>query len=452
MVFRNAIRAMLSRTFAAGCAAALIVGSSALVSCAKQDTGDAAKKSMKARPVPVTVGLVRTKSVPLQITGLFGWVDPNASVTVKPEVTGMLVKVCIEKGQSVKKGDLLYEIDPRPFDAAVAQAEASLSQAQAAVMQAQAAVGQAQGALVRDQVQEANARRDVARLDELIKKGAGARQDYDHAVASADAYKAAVQSDEAAVKAVEATVVADKALVRVSEASLLNAKLQREHCTLRSLIDGKAGNLLVDEGNVVMAATTALVTINQISPIDVFFSVQQRDLPTVKKYLAQGSVRVRALFPQEEGGPEEGKVTFVDNTMDRVSLMIQLGATFENKSGRLWPGQYVNVELGLAVDDNAVVVPTRAVQTGRDNKYVYVVEDDNSVQVRPVVVSDYSGDDAVVKGELAVGERVVTDGQFQLTRDSKVAVRANGSGKSGPGAAEPGKKNAPVAGAKRSSP
>ena len=246
---------------------------------------------------------------------------------------------------------------------------------------------------------------------------------------------------------------AGEAAVRVAEAALLNTTLQREHCTMRSPITVKAGNLLVDEGNVIVSGQTALVTINQISPIDVFFSIQQRDLPLVKKHLANGTVRVRALFPYEEGGPEEGKVTFVDNTMDKVSLMIQLGATFENKTARLWPGQYVKVELGLAVDDNALVVPTRAVQTGRDNKYVYVVKADNSVEVRPVVVGDYSGDDAVVTGALSAGERVVTDGQFQLTRQSKVRIGPGGPATGAPEAPKgAGRKSGDAGSATRSDP
>jgi multidrug efflux system membrane fusion protein len=391
------------------------------------------------RLVPVTVAEVVTKAVPMELT-TFGNVEAYSTVAVKPEVTGTLLAVHFQKGENVKKGQLLFEIDPRTFEAAVAQAEAAKTQAEAAKAQAEAAVGQARGTLARDQVQETNARRTLARQAELLQKHMAPQADYDKAQADADALAAAIQADEAAVRAGEAGVRANEAAVRADEAILKNARLQLERCTIHSPVDGKAGNVLVHEGNLVTTgADTALVTINQVSPIDVFFSIPQHELPAVKEHMAGGKLRVKALFPQDTGGPEVGELTFVDNAMDKSSGTIRLGATFENKNERLWPGQYVNVSLILALQNDAVVVPAKAVQAGREGKYVYAIRKDGQgykVEMVNVTVGTISGDDVVILPEekkpdggagLKVGDRVVTDGQFQLKKDSKVDIKREGA-------------------------
>ena len=438
------------------CAVCVLAAAFAASSCTKDNVPKGPGAGEKL--VPVGVAAVVTKAVPMELT-TFGNVEAYSTVAVKPEVTGTLLSVHFQKGETVKKDQLLFEIDPRTFKAAVAQAEAAVVQAEAAKAQAEAskaqaeaAVGQANGALARDKVQEANARRTLARQADLLQKHMAPQADYDKAQADADALTAVVHADEAAVRAEEASVRACKAGVDANEAAVHageaireNARIQLERCSIYSPVDGKVGNILVHEGNLVTTTVdTPLVTINQVSPIDVFFSIPQQELPTVKEHMAGGKLRVNVLFPQETGEPEVGELTFVDNAMDKSSGTIRLGATFENKDERLWPGQYVNVSLKLTLVNNAVVVPAAAVQIGRDSKYVYRIRNNGQgkrVEMVNVTVGTTSGDDVVILPEekkpggpegLKVGDQVVTDGQFQLKKDTSVEIKGEGAPEKGP--------------------
>lgn len=346
--------------------------------CSRQ--GNTNNKGASPRPAPVTAATATTRSVPVEIK-TFGTVKAMASVAVKALVSETLKQVHFKKGQNVKKDDPLFTIDPRTFDAALQQAQANLA---------------------RDTALAENARKEAARQKELIGKGITAASDYDKAVADAAAAAAAVQADRATID---------------------TAKLQLEHCYIRSPIDGRVGNLLVDEGNLVKASDAPLVVINQIRPIEMFFSIPQDQLPLVKKYMAQGTLKVRVLLSKDGDDVETGCLFFVDNAIDPESGMVQLGARFANEAERLWPGQYVEVALTLTIQNDAVVVPTRAIQVGRDSKFVYVIKPDSTVAVCPVATGTAVDDLTIVDGAVKPGDRVVTDGHVRLTPGAKVDIK-----------------------------
>ena len=363
----------------------MLAASAMLAACSKGKAGEEGRGGADKTAVPVTVAVAAIRSVPVELAGLIGSVEAFATVTVKAEVSGVLLKVHFAKGQDVKKGDLLFTIDARPFEAALEQAQANLA---------------------RDTALAHNAQQDADRDKALLVKGIASRGDADKSQAAAEAQAASVRADNAAVD---------------------TAKLNLEHCFIRSPIDGRAGNLLVHEGNLVKITDMELVTINQIRPIEVFFSVTQNDLPHVKRYLAEGKLQVQAIIPQEEDRPENGEVTFVDNAIDKSTGQVRLAAKFDNAQERLWPGQSVNVLLRLAVQKNALVVPARAVQTGRDGKYVFLVRPDKTAHIQPVLVRMARDEDIVIDKGLAVGDRVVTDGQLRLTEGATVELQAPAS-------------------------
>jgi membrane fusion protein, multidrug efflux system len=387
----------------------------AAVSCSKSAASGERPKGADARPVPVTVAVVAGRSVPQELSAI-GTVMASAMVSIRAEVSGTLTQVHFCQGQDANKGDVLFTIDPRPFEAALKQAQA---------------------ALARDRFQAENAKVELEREAELLEKGTSSKTDYDKRKADAEALSAAVQSDEAAVD---------------------NAKLQVEHCTIESPLSGRTGDLLVDQGNLVRASDQVLVTIAQVRPIRVSFAIPQGTLGAVKKAMAQGKLDVRATLPREESNPETGALTFVDNSVDKTTGMIQLQATFPNAQERLWPGLFVNVSLVLSTDQGAIVVPAKAIQTGQKGKYVYVVKADNTVELRPVVVRQSTTDVAVMEKGLAKGETVVTDGHLRLANGSKVEIKADlkpaPSSQSAPDAApgaegSPGAATAPAASSAR---
>jgi multidrug efflux system membrane fusion protein len=241
--------------------------------------------------------------------------------------------------------------------------------------------------------------------------------------------------------------------VQADEAAVDNAKLQVEHCTIASPLSGRTGDLLVDQGNLVRANDQVLVTIAQVRPIRVSFAIPQGSLPAVKKAAALGRLDVRATLPRDEGEPEVGALTFVDNSVDKATGMIQLQATFPNARERLWPGLFVNVSLVLSTDADAIVVPAKAIQTGQKGKYVYVVRADGNAEYRPVTVRRSTTEIAIIDAGLEKGETVVTDGHLRLIQGSKVQIKADLKGTSAsqkaPASAPAGEERAPVAAAAR---
>jgi multidrug efflux system membrane fusion protein len=319
--------------------------------------------------------------VPVQIRAV-GNAEPFATVSIKSQVTGVLTKAHFKEGQDVKQGQILFTIDPRPLEAAVKQAEANLA---------------------RDAAQLQNAREQARRYAELVKKQYVSQEQYDQIRTNADALEAVVDADRAALE---------------------NAKVQLSYCYIFSPIDGQVGSLLVNEGNLVRVNDgTPLVVINQVTPINVTFSVPEQHLADIKQRMAAGRLDVSAHFESDEGRAEQGSLAFIDKDVDRTTGTIKLKAEFKNQQKRLWPGQFINVALTLSTQADAIVVPAEAVQVGQDGQHVFVVQPDNRVEVRPVIVSRTSEGEAIIEKGLRSGEQIVREGQFLLGPGSRIEVK-----------------------------
>lgn len=385
------------------------------------------------RAVPVMVGMVIQKAVPVQIR-VIGNVQAYSTVTVKLIVGGEISQVHFAEGQDVKKGELLFTIDPRPLEAGLRQAEAivardvaQVGQVEADLAKNMALVKQAEANIERDTAQAENARVEAKRYESLIEKQVVSRQQYDQFRTNAEAFEATVRADraakdsaEAAVRSSKAALENAKAAIRADQAAVDNAKVQLSYCFIRSPMDGRTGNLLVQRGNVVKANDINLLTINQVNPIYVVFSVPEQNLGEIKRYMAEGSLRVEALPPNDTRTAEHGVLTFIDNAVDKTTGMILLKGTFANKERQLWPGQFVNVVLTLTTQPNAIIVPSQAVQNGQAGQYVFVIKPDLTVELRPVVVNRTLNNESIIEKGLQAGEKVVTDGQLQLVPGAKV--------------------------------
>ena len=394
--------------------------------CSKGAESKAEPKSgQRQQAVPVAVATVEQKAMPVQIQAL-GSVEAYSVVSIKAQVGGELIRVHFKEGQDVKKGDMLFTIDRRPFEAALAQAQATQAQHQAQVTQAEAN-------LARDQAQLENARVEEERYRRLVAGGFVAREQYDQFLTTLKTAQATIDADQAAV-------VTARALVRADDAMVETARLNLAYTEIKSPIDGRTGSLMLHEGNVVRSGGTSdstLLVINQVQPIYVSFTVPQQQLSEIKTYMQAGSLSVDAL-PSGEKRPDRGVVTFVDNAIDPTTGTVRLKASFPNTEKRLWPGQFANVTLTLTVDPNAIVVPSQAVQTGAQGPYVFVVKPDSTVENRRVVVARTQGSDSVIASGLQAGEQVVTDGQPRLSPGVKVEVRGEaGGGSKGSGPERP---------------
>jgi membrane fusion protein, multidrug efflux system len=401
------------------------------------------QSAQRRLPVPVAVARAEQKPMPVQIEAI-GTVEAYAVVAVKAQVGGELLRIHFTEGQDVKRGEVLFTIDPRPFEAAVAQAEANLAKDQVQVQQARAAqkrdqarVSQTRAAQARDIAQAKNAEVQAKRYAELLKAQLIAQEQYDQFRTTADSLSETVKADEADIQSAEETVRLDEAavksaqqLVRADEAAVENAKIQLGYTVIRSPIDGRTGSLQLHQGNVVRASGTndsTLVTIHQVQPINISFTVPQQQFLPIRQYMAQGKLAVRAL-PAGQTEAVPGVVTFVDNTVDQTTGTLRLKATFTNEQRRLWPGQFANVTLMLTTEQDAIVVPAEAVQTGQQGRYVFVVKQDFTVEARPVTVARTQGNESIVTKGLQPGETVVTDGQQRLVQGAAVEVRSAGRG------------------------
>jgi multidrug efflux system membrane fusion protein len=344
-----------------------------------------AKEKPKEEAVPVTVGKVEQRDVPIAVSAI-GSVQPLSTVAVKALVNGQLDRVWFREGEDVTRGERLFTVDRRPYQAALSEAQANLARDEASLRNS-----------------EAQARRYV----ELIKKDYVTHEEYDRITSSAEAARAVVAADRATVQ---------------------NAQLQLSYCDIRSPMDGRTGSLQVHAGNLVKANdTTPLVTINQVTPVYVTFAVPETALNAIRAHGGAG-VPVTAT-PKESGqAVAHGTLSFVDNSVDPQTGTITLKATFANRDRALWPGQFVNVGLTLQTRAGATVVASRAVQVGQKGQYVYVVKPDNGVEMRPVNVFQTVGTDSIIQSGLTPGETVVMDGQLRLTPKSKVEIKqATGS-------------------------
>ena len=331
-------------------------------------------------PVPVTVAAVQQQTVPVRLQAI-GNVEPYSTVAVKARVGGQILEVNFREGQPVKKGEILFRIDPRPFEAALRQAEANA---------------------LRDRAARDQARSQSKRYQELLDKN----------FISKEAYAQIRTNAETA-----------EATAKASQAALENARLSLEYCTIRSSLDGYVGRVLLQAGNVVRADDAApLVVINQVRPIYVNFGIPEQHLPEVRKRMAGGPLAAEVVPPDPQQPAPQGTLIFVDNAVDPSTGTIRLRAQFENADAALWPGQFVNVSLRLYEQADALVVPATAVQTGPDGPYVYVVDDEMVADVRRITVLRTEGERAIVEKGLAKGERVVTRGQLRLGPKTRVQI------------------------------
>ena len=354
-----------------------------------------AQQAPQQEGVPVTVAQVQKKTVPQQVTAI-GTVEPMQTVQVRTMVGGTLTGVHFQEGQEVKRGDLIFTIDPRPYQAALAQARS---------------------AVARDHAKLIDAESNASRLTELAKKEYVAERQAESARADALSLKATVAADEAAVE---------------------QAKLSLAYCTIRSPVTGRTGSVLVHAGNVVKANDVPLVVIDQVQPIYVAFAVPERVLPQIRARAGEQLAVTARLSDQRpgevpeagaiRGEAERGVLTFVDNAVNSTTGTIMLKATFENKDERLWPGSFAMATLTLGEIRDATVAPSQAVQRGQQGQYVFVVKQDGTVESRPVTVSLQDERQAVIEKGLAPGEIVVTDGQLRLAPGSRVQVKGAAAG------------------------
>jgi membrane fusion protein, multidrug efflux system len=388
----------------------LVLSCLVLYGCSNKGSTPPGGKKGGGGDVPVSVVKVTRRNVPVEIQ-VIGNVEAYSTIAVKAQVGGILTKVDFKEGDYVKNGDLLFTIDPRPLKAQLAQAVATLSKDGALLRQAEAN-------LARDLAQEKYAAAQAGRYAKLATEGVISAEQSDQMRTNADATGQAVSADRAAIESAKAEIVA-------MQATIENDQVMLGYTEIRSPIDGRTGNLNVKLGNVVTANTMDMMTINEVSPIYVTFSVPEAQLRTVKKYMAVGKLPVFATPQDDDAGKEAGLLTFVDNAVDPGTGTIKLKGTFQNADRKLWPGEFVRVVLRLTTQSNALVVPNQAVQTGQQGEFVFVVKKDRTVESRPVTTGIRVDQDLVVDQGLEFGETIVTDGQLRLSPGARVSVRDN---------------------------
>jgi multidrug efflux system membrane fusion protein len=334
--------------------------------------------------IPVVAGEVAQRDVPIYLTGLGSVVAFN-TVSIKPQVDGKLIKVNFQEGQDVKAGDVLALIDPRPFEAALRQMEANQK---------------------RDQAQLVNARADLQRFLDLVKRDFASRQSVDTQQAQVGQFEAAVASDQALID---------------------NAKVNLDYTTIRAPFDGRTGMRLVDAGNVIHPSdSTGIVIVTQIQPISVVFTLPADNLPAVARAAAAGALPVLAFSRDNQTRLGEGVLSVIDNVIDQTTGTIKIKATFANDQRSLWPGQFVNARLLVDTRRNGVAVPAAVVQRGPQGTYAFVIKTDQTVEMRAITVDQVQDGVALIAAGLTAGERVVVDGQYRLQPGSKVAPSERG--------------------------
>lgn len=346
----------------------------ALSGCAKK-----VEKPKGRPPAFVITAAASQQNIPVMIKAI-GNMEASESVAIRTQISGELTKVAFREGQDVQQGALLFQLDPRSYQAALLKAEASLA---------------------RNRIIQNNARKDYERYSQLVKEGIVTQE-------QAEGYRTKAESAAADVEA-------DKAAVE-------STRTQLSFCTIKAPISGRLGALAIDRGNVVKANDTVLVTINKLAPINASFTISEKELAAVKRQMVVGAMSVTAEVPGVPGAKEKGVVTFIDNTIDVATGTIRIKASFGNTKKLLWPGQFVNLSLTMAVLNNAVVVPSQALQTGQKGQFVFVVTKDGTAEVRPVIVGPVSQGVTVVEKGLQTGEQVVVDGQMRVIPGGKVEI------------------------------
>jgi multidrug efflux system membrane fusion protein len=350
--------------------------------CSFGDDANANTSKAAKPPVPVSVAVAEQKAVPVELQTV-GQVEASAKVTVRSQVPGVVSAVHFREGDEVRKSDLLFSLDPTLFQSALTRAKADLEQARA---------------------ESANARRDAERYAQLLAAGFVSREEADAVQSRADSLTAALAAEQASVE---------------------NASILLDYCSIRAPQGGRTGALLVHPGTVVKANDTPdLVTINTLQPVLVAFSIPERSLPVLRRQLIKGALQVSALPQGDDQPPERGNISFLDNAVDPATGTIRLKASFENHDQRLWPGQYTEVTVVLETLDKAVTVPTAAVQTGQQGTYLFVVDAEQKVAIRPVTAGISWQELTVIEAGLEAGETVVTAGQLRLAPGARVTAKA----------------------------
>lgn len=379
------------------------LGALALAGCTAKS--EAAAAGTPAAPVRVATAEVR--SMPIELRTI-GSVEAFNTITVKSQVGGILSKVHFTEGDAVKAGQLLFEIDKRPFEQAARQAEASLARDRALLKQTEAT-------LAKDQAQERYYATQARRYAELAREGVFSKEQTDQAQTEAAARLEAVRADQATLESIRATLTADQAAVE-------RAKLDLAYCEIRSPIDGRTGSLLVKQGNLVKATDVELVTIRQIQPVYVAFALAEKNVSNIRAKMAAGQLRVQVAEQGSGATPVEGTLAFIENTVDESTGTLRMKAKFANAAAQFWPGQILDVALRLSEQAGAIVVPAKCLQTGQSGNFVYVMKGDSTVEMREVRVGARSGDVVALESGVTAGDRVVTEGQLRLSSGSKVRL------------------------------
>lgn len=435
-----------------------------------------ADRNGRAQITPVTVATVTQKTVPVQISAI-GHVQSDSTVSVTPQASGRITGVFFKKGQEVHKGQLLFTLDDRSQTASMQQAQGTVAKDQAQVQQARATlakdlgqveqaratlakdqglVRQAQATLAKDQAQAQLAQSQSDRYNNLYKQGAISQDQAQQYATNSKASAATIQSDQAAIDNAQAVVRSDQVAIANAEAvvkgdqaaientqavvsadggALSNTEVQASYTKIYAPIDGRAGDILVTEGNVVQAnGNSPLVVIQKIRPIQVSFAVPETNLPELQKHMNNGKLKVDVTFTGSNR-PISGLLSFMNNTVDASTGTIQLIGEFDNSQGQLFPGQFVNTTLTIAEEPNATVVPAQAVQNGPNGQFVFVVKPDSTVENVPVVANGTIGGLDVIQKGVQPGDQVVTDGQANLVTGSKIRAKDPNSSGSNPDAA-----------------
>ncbi|MEP7362800.1 MAG: efflux RND transporter periplasmic adaptor subunit [Acidobacteriota bacterium] len=386
---------------------AALTAAAVLSGCTSTTHANPSAKAADAPGATVKVAVSETRTVPIEIKTI-GSVDPVTTIVVRARIGGALTKVYFTEGQLVKKDELLFEIDPRPYQEAIRQAEANIARDRALMAQDEANLASAEA-------QEAHYGKQAERYVKLAEQGIFSREQADQAEVEARARRTRVKAERAGIDSAKASIVAD-------QSALDTAKLNLAYCTIRSPITGRTGQILVKQDNLVKANDVDLVTIHQVQPVNVIFGVIESYLPTIRARM--GRLPVTATVPNTSLAPSLGSVVFMDNMVDRNSGTIRLKAVFPNADAKLWPGQFVDVSVKLEEQRNAVVVPGNAVQVGQNGSFVYVVKADKTVEVRPVKTGARLDRLVTILEGLDSGETVVTEGQIRLAPGARVRIES----------------------------
>jgi multidrug efflux system membrane fusion protein len=368
---------------------AILAGLAVFLASCSRHAGDSSQTAGQRAAVPVLVAKASSRDLPVEVQSI-GNVQAYSLVSIRPQITGKIEKVHFEEGQEVKAGDLLFTLDPRQWEAELNQAQANLA---------------------RDEAQLINARLTFLRTSNLFESKIASQQDFDSA--------------EATYQGLLATLVADRAAIS-------NAQVNLDYTAIQSPIDGRTGNLAVKAGNVVKSPDDVLVTITQIRPVYVSFSVPEQHLTSIRRRASQEKLPVLAFAPGETNNVARGELTFIDNTVDTNTGTILLKGTFSNEHHVLWPGQFVRTTLTLSNLAGVTVVPSQAVQSGQNGEFVFVVGPEDKVDARPVTTGITFDGVQVIQSGVKPGETVVTDGQLRLTPGSKVSIKSQGNENSNP--------------------